>query len=340
MRFRSQLVVALLLLASCKGETKFSPASFPRFGKAEVRLIGEAMETNLPLDLCVDENSICVLAHTPTYWLHIYDRETGQLLSESLPVGRGPGEAVNVMSMDYNREKQVLYVHSPNLHKSVLYRFDGSSGKMIFEGEIQHPQEGVIRHYHLLSDGRFLYEGYMPDDDRFTRFFMYEDGVKTTQYQDYPGIEREEDKYCFLMSNGKSDPESGKFVFGTLYGAVLECFDLSDGVFNRTGLRLLDPPRIDMSAGRMEIKKGTKWGFSTFCPTSKCIYSNYIGSDNENDFSAVSVFGWDGKEKACFETGHNILRMSIDPDRRDSLYVIISSEEQKFSLARVQLIKM
>lgn len=337
MRCKSQLLVLLLILTSCANNTTFHPAVFPKSGHAEIEVIGDAMVINLPLDIYVEGNNICVLAYTPKFWLHIYNRQTGELISEAVPVGRGPGEAINVRSMDYDRDAQLLCIHSPNLNKSVYYRIDGDIGKAIFVDEVQHPQEAIIRDCHLLSGNRFLYEGYLPGEDRFTRFFLYEDGKMIANYIEFPGVEKEEDKYSFMMSRAKSDPRTGKFVSGTLYGAVLECFDLSDDTFDRIGLRLIDPPGVDMSGGGIDIKKGSKWGFSNFCLTEDRIYASFLNSDDVNSFSSVSVFGWDGKEKARYETGSNILRLATNPDNKKSLYGIVCNPEMTYSLARIEL---
>lgn len=336
---RSQLrwLIILLFIAGCGNESDFRPASFPKTGAASVRIIGDPIEAGLPLDLCVEGKSICVLAFTPDYWLHLYDRETGELISQALPVGRGPGDAIDVRSMDYDRNNGLLYVHDPNLRKSVRYRFDGDRGAVFFVDEVHHPEDGVIRNYHLLPDGCYLFEGYLSGEDTDTRFFLTESGVLTDQYRDYPGINEEDDKYAFLLSEGKSDPATGRFVFGTLYGAVLECFDLNEGTFKRIGLRLLDPPRIDMSNRNFELAKGTKWGFSTFCLSRDGIFTNYLDNMDARIFTAISVFSWEGKEKARYETGNNILRMAIDPLDENALYGIVSSKEQEFSLARITL---
>ena len=337
MRVKYQLIALLLILAGCREKEGFSPADFPKRSTAEVHFIGGPLEINLPLDLCIEGNSICVLAYTPDYWLHIYDRTSGELLSEAMPSGRGPGEAVNVMSMDYDYIRKLLYVHDPSLGKSVRFRFDGENGQLHYADEISHPDSGVVRQYHLLPDERFLYEGYLQGDDRFTRFFLYDDGLSYAKYSEYPGIEKDEDRFCFLLSGGKSEPVSGKYVSGTLYGAVLECFDLSEGCFKCTGIRLLDPPRMDLGNGGMNKRKGTKWGFSTLCPTKDCIYANYLDNDDANDFSAISVFGWDGREQARYETGHNILRIASDADDNRALYVVAVSGSQEYLLGRIRL---
>lgn len=337
MRRRSQLAVFLLFLAGCANNTGFHPAVFPQSGYAGTELIGEPMEINLPLDIYVEGNSICVLAYTPNYWLHIYNKETGKLISEALPVGRGPGEVVNATSMDYNRNERLLYIHSPNLYKSVIYRFDGDGGNAVFADEVQHPQDGIIRQCYLLPDNHFLYEGYLQGEDRFTRFFLYENEGMSSNFIDYPGIEKEEDKYSFMMSRAKSDPMTGRFVSGTLYGAVLECFNLSDGVFDRIGLRLISPPGVDMSGGGMDIRKGSKWGFSSFCLTEDRVYSSFLNSDDINDLSAISVFGWNGKEKARYDTDKNILRIATDPDGPGSLYGIVTDSEMTYTLAKINL---
>ena len=332
--WRYIIVSALICLWGCSGRTDYRKASFRDEKDASVEIIGNPLELGVPVDLCQEGDFLFVLAYTSENWLHIYDKKTGVKVSTTLKVGRGPGEAVNLVSMDYLRQKKDLYVYDMVLRRTLVYHLDGESGDASYVREIQHPSAGVLRKCHLLPDGRYLYEGYFPESEKDTRFTL-SDGVSAIDvFSDYPGIDNENNRYAFTLGVCKGDPASGRFVAGTMFGAVLECFDVSSSEIRPTGVRLLDPPEMDLSGPAIQPRSDTKYGFSTFCLTDRLIYAVYLDGTDPNDFKTIATFDWAGKEQTKYVTDCNILRMCVSDDGTD-LYGITSSPLMEFSLARI-----
>ena len=330
-----ELLICALSLVSCASNHSDSGV-FQKTADAKVTIIGEPLITGVPIDLCVEGDHVFVLAYTPSSWIHVYDLKTGAPVSEALASGRGPGEAVEITSMDYDRAEKTLYLHDMMLRKTLKYKLDGKSGKAEYTGELEHPKQGVINGCHMFKGGTFLYEGYFPEYDRRNRYMLYDGEKVIDTYSEYPGAEDAVSEFAFRLGSSRSDFQSGRFVSGTLFGGVLECFDVSDGSITRSGLQILESPGVEISGG-IGKKADTKWGFSTFCPTKDVIYANYMDNLDETDFTTISTFGWDGQALVRYDTGHNILRICASQKQKNVLYGIVSSEDMEFNLAKIDL---
>lgn len=330
------IVLAALVLLGCNGNNGKGSAEFRNEKSVSTQAVGDPLVVGVPVDLCVEGDYLFVLAYTPGKWLHIYDKKTGEKVSDAILFGRGPGEAVNLINMDYRREERVLYLFDMVLRKTLVYALDGITGSASYVREISHPTEGVIRKCHVLPDNRFLYEGYLPEYGNETRFTL-SDGKKVLDaYSVYPSIEREEDRHAFILGVSRADPESGRFVSGTTFGAVLETFDLSGAGIKPLATRILDLP--EMEVGRtIQMKEGGKYGFSTICVSKKQIYAVYLDSPDANAFRTIATFDWRGRELTKYNMDKNILRMCIENERNGLFYGIASSPEMEFSLVSFTL---
>ena len=336
MYMRSQFIIILsFCIIGCSQGAKYHDAIYKETRRAAISQIGAPLELGVPVDLCQEGNFIFVLAYTPDSWLHIYDKNTGKKVSDCLLVGRGCGEGLNLVSMDYYPDKRILYIFDMVLRKTLAYQLDGEKGVARFDHEIQHP-DGVIRKCHHLSGGRFLYEGYLIGDAKNTRFTLSDGSSAIDTYAQYPGITTEEDQYAFILGRCKLEPSTGRFVSGTLFGAVLECFNLASDTIHPIGVRLLDPPIMDMSGQTIQAKPGTKYGFSTFCFANNLIYAIYLDGLDANEFKTIASFDWNGREKIKYCTDQNILHL-CPGERINEFYAITSSPEMEFSLSKINL---
>ena len=335
---RKYIIIAFIgLLCGCAKENGYRALSCQNEKNADIQVIGQPLEVGIPVDLCCQDNCLFVLAHSQKYWLHIYDKESGQLLSENIMIGRGPGEGVNFVSMDYRRDEQNLYVFDMVLRKTVVYHLGGISGTARYIREMEHPSEGVIRKCYTLPDGNFLYEGYLAGSDKNVRLTLSDGKSSIESYSEYPGISNEEDKYAFMLGVSKGDPDKGLYVCGTMFGSVLECFDVNENHIQPKSLRLIDPPEMDLSGAGIQAKKGKKYGFMTFCLDGDMIYANYMDTTVPYKFNHIVSFDWKGRERVKYTASQNILRLCPGEKTGKELYCIVSSPSSEFALAKLIL---
>lgn len=341
MRMRRAFVILIntfLLLSCARRQGEYRAPSFPIEKEVSVELVGDPLELGLPVDLCQAGEYLFVLAYSPENWLHVYDKRTGAKVGEAVKVGRGPGEGLNLVTMDWNPKEGNLYAFDQSLHKTLVYRLDGTDAAVSFVREIQHPSEAVIRACHQLPGGRFLYEGYLPGEgDKNTRYTLSDGLISIDSYDSCPGVDDDDDRLAFLLGVSKGDPVTGRFVSGTMYGAVLECFDLSEGRIHPVATRLIDRPEMDLSGPGIRGKEGTKYGFYTFCLSEKLIYANYLDSADPKEYRTVATFDWKGREQTKYHLDRDVIRMCPAQESDGTLYGISLGPEQEFVLARFRL---
>lgn len=330
------IVLVTLVLLGCNRNVGSGNAVFQNEKTIISQPIGDPLAVGVPIDLCVEGDYLFVLAYTPDKWMHIYDKKTGEKVSDAIVFGRGPGEGVNIINMDYRRDERCLYLFDMVLRKTLVYLLDGKAATATYVREISHPTEGVIRKCHVLPGNRFLYEGYLPEAGKDTRYTLSDGETSIDTYSEYPGIDNEEDRHAFILGVSKADPETGRFVAGTTFGAVLECFNTSEAGIKPLATRVLDMP--EMEVGRtIQMKEGGRYGFSTICLTKKLIYTNYLNSTDPSVFQTIATFDWRGREQTKYTMDRNILRLCVGDEKTGLFYGIASSPEMEFSLVRFTL---
>lgn len=337
MLMRYSIVVILMwCMVGCSMDTSYRKAAFLEERGTEIQQIGEEMMLGAPIDLCKEGDYLFVLAYSPEYWLHVYDKNTGEKVAEAIRVGRGPGEGANIASMDYFVHEKCLYLFDMVLRKTLVYQIDGDTGNAGFREEIQHPVDGVIRKCHHLDKGKYVYEGFLSGDDTFVRYTLSDAQNELDTYSTYPNLNSMDDRYAFILGVSKALPATGKLVAATMFGAVLECFDVSGSHIDPVAIRLIDKPELDFSTPVIQMKDGKKYGFSTLCLTKDLIYANYIDGTNPNNFRSIVTFNWHGREKMRYTADRNILRI-CPGDSPEELFGVSSSPEMEFSLVRIVL---
>jgi hypothetical protein len=327
--------VLVFCIASCSSNTVIRPVSFEGEGEAKVIQIGEPIEVGRPLEICKEGEFLFVLAYTPDCWLHSYNKETGEMVSESIKVGRGPGEGINLISMDYFEEEQKLFVFDKELRKTLVYHLDGNTGLATFLKEIHHPLNGIINNCHHLGEGKYLYEGYLPGGDKSIRFTL-SDGMKAINtYSEYPEVDREYGMMAYQLASTKGYPKKDMVVSTTFYGAVLECFHASDDHIEQTAVRIIDKPEIDTSLPYLDIKAGHEYGFRMPCLTKDYIYAARLDI-NATSCKDIYAFDWSGHEKIKYTADRSIILMCAG-DNPDELFGISITMEGECALVKIHL---
>ena len=97
------------------------------------------------------------------------------------------------------------------------------------------------------------------------------------------------------------------------------------------------PPAIEYQSGVTSPTEQTVFGFTSLCSTNEYIYGVFLGSKDMNDFDNISVFDWDGREVATFDTDCNVLRICCSDSEPGRIYAIAVSPENSFYLVSFDL---
>lgn len=337
MRMRCVLLVIIgvtFLLSSCKDAgINYSPPVFPVTEQLETRWISkEGMLMIYPLDMCVDENYIYVLADVDKKMVQVYNKRTGEYVRGAVSKGQGPGEVITGCVLSCDADSGLFSIHDEVGRK--LLRFQvGDSAKLTFVGQRDfNLLNGVVRRSWPLQDGRVLVDGQVDEVRELgvqKRFQLLSgENELIAKYNDFPVEERE--KGAFWSPFVSVSPDKTKMVSCILYGGVLETFDLTPNSIRPRATRHFYRPKLDEKT--VQATDETVFGFSTVCSSNDKIYTVLIGDKDLSRYNNISVFDWDGNERARYETDCNVLRLCYSEKEPDKLYGIAVSEEEEYYL--------
>ncbi len=323
--------LSVLVTASCaNGNQSYDAPVFPETGKLSCNIISGPLSLGYPVALCGYGNNLLVLASSSDGWIHVYDRVNGESKGHYIKSGRGPGEVLNAVQMDVVGSE--LSIFDELSGKMFLYDIDTLSTQMFsFRQDVGFSQYGKpMRQAWKVQDNVYLAFGQIGvTDDELGRFQLLSEDTVLSVYNVFPTSTDIEQK-TFLSSFYAFSPDRTKFVNGTLFGAILEAFDVSGSEIHLTGQRMIYPPLIEFQSGVVRHKTNMLWGFSSLCASDSRIYSVFINSDNPNKFDNIAVFDWAGHEIACYDVDYDILRIYYTEDSPDRLYAIVIDNHEYY----------
>ena len=342
MRKNILLVVCVVLLfgVSCrKADTTFSVPDFPKKGTIASNKINDTLLMTYPFEMFVTDNNIYVLAYVGGTFIQVYDKSDGHYVGSGAVMGRGPGELLAGVNMYYDSKSSTVSVYDNQSRKIVKYLID-EKGSDLFVFQEERSFLGLInpiRKAWPLQDSTYLVNGQVGvEDGDMGRFQMVIGDRLTGSWNSFP-LDDMEQCWTFWTTATTISPDHMRFADGTLFGAILETFDVKDNRVTQRGCRMFYPPAIEYQSGVTSPTEQTVFGFTSLCSTNEYIYGVFLGSKDMNDFDNISVFDWDGREVATFDTDCNVLRICCSDSEPGRIYAIAVSPENSFYLVSFDL---
>ena len=329
------MTLSILSLCSCINQRELDELTFPETIEINAELISsESPVMGYPLDMFVTDSIIGVLCSMNMKWIHCYDKETGIYLSGDVAYGRGPGELLSCTNMCYDRSSKRLYLFDNVSEKMLGYKISNTSPYIEFEGEVSFADVSgtIFLKMWPISDSLVLANvqcGSM--EDSVTRFQMFTmDGILLDTCSDMPALEGD-DRYTFLHSSVTMSPDRRRFASATLFGEILEIYDVSHESIERSVENFFAYPALEFREGVLWESEQTVFGFPYICSDENYIYGSMIDGQDINAFNEIAVFDWNGRGVLRVMTDYNDLRMYPDGDY---LYCIVSDSSNELFFAR------
>ena len=123
---------------------------------------------------------------------------------------------------------------------------------------------------------------------------------------------------------------------GTLFGGILEFFQLSDDI-NISSTRYFYSPEVNFSGGSLLPTDQTVYGFSALCATDALLYSVMIADKDPNQFNKICTVDCKGNEIAKYQTDCLVFNLCASDTDTNRLYAIAISQEKGFYLVSFDL---
>lgn len=327
------------IVSSCVGSKEaYAPPVFPVVEKLESKRVSDGLVIHFPFDMFVHGNHLFVLALSEDAWLQVYDKNTGKYIDSFVSKGQGPGEVVASTMLCYDAKQDIVSIYDESSMSLLSFKIGDVPDSLVtfIEKKSMNTLSGVVRRAWPLQENSFLIDGQLGGTlGTQKRFQLYSGDKVVSEYNEYP-VKSEEEYLAFLSPIISISPDKKKMAVGTLFGGVLESYDLSKEIKIKE-TRMFYPPIFEFNSGAIRHTGETIWGFSALCATDDKLYTVLIGDKDPNLFNNISVFDWDGNEKIKYQTDCLVLRLCHSAEEPNKLYGIAFSEDKDFYLVSFDL---
>lgn len=331
---KSNVLKAMLIvsLCSCSSAKTYNEPQFIEEHEITGKCLSDDLMISYAYDMAVDSRYVYILALSEGKWLHVYDKHDGRYLGSTVHAGQGPGEIHTALSLMVDGDNLQIYDQSQKKLFNYSVKNEDDSLQVSFVDDVNFSScSGIVRRAWDLG-GQYLVDGQLGvEKTGQKRFQLYDGNFVVSQYNDFP-VENEDMKKAFLSPNVCFSPSKNKMATGTLYGGVLETFDLSSTSISLSGVYRFYEPLVSFKAGELVPATDMKYGFSAMCATDDVIYSVLIGDSDVNNLYNISIFDWNGKGLARYKTDRQIFKLSCYSGTPSELYALTYSRSEGFSL--------
>lgn len=350
------IILTCVLTTGCiRTQEPYEAPVFPRSAEAEFTVLTDELMVNMAYDLWCYKDYLIVTALTGDGFLHIYDKETGDLLMDAVGRGRGPGEVLsgrdtyldietgimvwNDMLQDKVLELQIdallangrsaISERTLDIDRTWLtnlFLYDGGGLAIRNLGDAATDTAGVVRlqSFDPVTGEVFAQDNSFPVEDRTARSALYMEG-----------------RYAL-------SPDKTRLAAGTFFGCILETCAIGKDRIRRTATRYFIRPEFDFNSGIPLCTDKTVCGFYDLYATDDRIYASYDGKTNPDvvrrtqlesrpvEFCNVAVFDWKGNPETIIRTDYNIERLCVD-STSGNIYAVIYDVEGHFFLGRIKI---
>ncbi len=288
------------------------------------------------------------LDEVTSMFLHVLDKKTGEIIRSAVPNGRGPGELLFPPKVTLVGNE--CYLYDPQQEVTQVYDLDrilrGENGYLWTLLEQVGPfSDGV---YHGPDDRAVVFsnESFMRrDSSRVVTRIVFEKGTERHTYNEYPVEDRARTWWMYMTPYLTFSPDFTKMAIVPAYGAILERFDLSDGI-SLMGVDRFSKPDFKLNGSNPDFTHyAIPIGFSGLASSNDRIFAGMVaepvsGQGTRNlEFPytpMLAVFGWDGRPLMRIRTSIQIDRLAYD-EEEGVLYAVYRDEDQIWHIGKMKI---
>lgn len=268
-------------------------------------------------------------------WLHIHDKKTGEIIKSNLLKGRGPNEILRPESNHFNHDTGEFSTYIRERSEVMMIQIDSMLADK-FEPRFKCDSLFGLANIEAVcpvGENRFVIRFDDVDGYEYKRLLMYEGGEISGRIDDYPIENRSLTRILYGFSKLPISPDNTKFALGTSSGAILELFDIADGI-KRTSIGYYYEP-IVASDGINVDDLASGYGFIDLASDDKYVYCA-SGEPKSETLNNITIFDWSGKPVKILRTQDYEAMYPIALDRvTGDLYTIARAEDGEMHIIRI-----
>ena len=332
------MIVVLIMAGACSDHDVklYSPPDFPEQGFLQSHHLTGSLQMQYPISILAVQDYIYVLGSAGDTFVRIYDKVSGEFVGSAIRRGRGPGELLMPGNMYYDNEAGTVCIY--DIQQMRLQKY-AVGPDMEYTGSLDFGWTGnSIRNAWQISEHISVVNGQtgMDAGKQGRLQLLSADNRIVGSWNMFP-VRDKIQRRTYFNTVFTMSPDKTKLAEGTLFGDILETFDLGDAGIVGRGSRMFYPPAIETKGGVILDTPETVFGFPSLCSTDEYVYGVFINGKNPDDFNNISVFDWEGNEVATYGTDCNVLRICSSYEDKGCLYAVAVTPDNDFCLVSFSL---
>lgn len=335
---------ACVLAMGCRqgAALRYEPISLEEAEPLTGTVLCDSIATTGMVDMQVVGEYIVLAGFHPEYRCWLFDRQ-GRLLTRFCAGGKGPGEAFLINTVGRGEREDEIWAYDPQFQKLLTFSIDSLlNGNARATGE--EPRSEAIPMNHVtnlwrVAAGRLALGGNgVKSTKRPERFALVDrQGEMIGRYGEVPaGEDTVGMKVAFNQPHVTISPDGTKMADGSMFGAILETFDIDGRMELRRVAYFIEPDFPHTDDGRITSFEGVTFGFGALASSDRRIYACYNGTNDPAAMTHIAVFDWDGRLEKLYKTDFRLDALCCDP-QTETLYAVGMDESGEFRLVRFDL---
>lgn len=341
------LLVITLLIVSCR-PSDGSAYRIPEFKSVntleKIEFLTDDLGFNSVNDIFKHGNYLYVIAYDfkSQYFLHVYDIKTGEHVRSSIKYGNGPNEIIypGISYFDYETGHLFFY----DKVKQELYQYSVTDDILLVNSRALSLSPWLTNYFQVSEDKYIRIQSNREsskEDSNNPRIALYDNNNNLLYaYNNYPLSGDDSIRHIvYTTISGAMSINKKYIVTGTVYGGILEIFNVSDGI-NLSSVHYFVEPTLILRNGNFD-NDDTILGFNDLFATPKYIYASYDG-ENYGDvpvtkfFNNIAVFDYKGRPIGKLRLNNTVERICVDEDNK-KIYCVLTLKNGEVKLAEIDM---
>lgn len=332
-------IVALCTLEISCSDKSTLPFSLPVF-QDSIELKGKVLTDNYIMGACFDiayyNHTLSVIGYTGETepQLHLFSTKSGEHIKSLYPKGRGPGEAISVPHIEVHPQTGMSYFYDYTACRLHYFQMDSIIRHSNTTDHLYSSSAPYMAQVLKSQENYVGIEGVRKKDGKIPRIFLFNRDTIIDEYFHYPPVElhiKNGIKSSYVYANYSISPQGNKMVCTSIYGAIMEIFNItSKRIELDTVIGFIKPVYDTDKNGFLKIlPQETIWGFIDSYATKDYIYTIYCGENNIQNKNKIAVFDWNGQGVCLYTTDYNLECICVN-DHTQTLYATaVDAEGEK-----------
>lgn len=336
-------IIVSLALSSCfhNDRISYQPPVFSDVREAEATVIGkEDIIYPGALGLCISDSIATMIGRLDDMEINNFNRFTGELVSQFVRYGQGPGEVLFLSSyqpdstgfrvLDLMSDSWKTYDKDGNFTEAVnLNEMIGEkplwikklAPKKYIIGCCAAGNCSAMAIWDTQKLGPIYTKTPFDDNDDTT------DNDKVNESDTPPTL-----RDLYGRSNMTISPDGKKMFTGTSIGVIVEIFDIEGMQISNRLTKYMYPFEVSLEDGWVGYKDNYVQGFTSLLSTDELVFGALQESAENDAPTDITVWDWNGTPVRRYKTNYMIYSMAFSPDNPDDIYAVATKDGGNFQL--------